>query len=27
VDKIVELSKMGDAILEKLKYLGSGNRL
>ena len=27
VDKIVELSKMGDAILEKLKNLGSGNRL
>ena len=27
VDKIVELSKMGDAILEKLKTMGNGNRL
>lgn len=27
VDKVVELSKMGDAILEKLKAMGSGNRL
>lgn len=27
VDKIVELSKMGDAILEKLKTMGMGNRL
>lgn len=27
VDKTVELEKMGDAILEKIKSLGSGNRL
>ncbi|RYY74082.1 MAG: chemotaxis response regulator protein-glutamate methylesterase [Gammaproteobacteria bacterium] len=27
VDRTVELSKMGDAILEKIKSLGSGNRL
>jgi two-component system chemotaxis response regulator CheB len=27
VDKVTELSKMGDAILDKLKTMGSGNRL
>lgn len=27
VDKVVDLNKMGDAILEKLKSMGAGNRL
>jgi two-component system chemotaxis response regulator CheB len=27
VDKTVDLNKMGDAILEKLKSMGAGNRL